>query len=294
MKSKTPTALPPSWWVARLRVPRSRAGAATSPRPNKGKQGQAERRVARPAVVAPSRGVVQRQWLVLVCPADHASAQGQACVRLSRPGISEVYAARAADLVCLPLPPLLLGVCPSAQRIKEACHPCRALGLPGSIVVACPAGDQVQSEGPPLVPFVSADGPGGHDAGISGGCHRRYESGGSPRPRAISAGLGGRGDRARRISGANLRRRILGALPGPVGGCRGARAAVWPSMEGAPHRRGSGARAVPPGATASGRVRCPGRRPHRLSLARSPLGVSCLQPSRDGFSSELSGHRAAG
>ena len=51
-----------------------------------GWQGQAERRVAGAAVVTPSRGVVQRQWLALVFPDDHASAQGQACVRSAGQG----------------------------------------------------------------------------------------------------------------------------------------------------------------------------------------------------------------
>ncbi len=67
-----------------------RAGRLERALKRRGWQGQAERRVGRATMVTPSRGVVRRQWLVLAFPHDHESAQGQACVRLREPGISEV------------------------------------------------------------------------------------------------------------------------------------------------------------------------------------------------------------
>ncbi len=65
--------------------------------PLSGWQGQAERKVAGAAVVAPSPGALQRQGLALVVSDDHASAQGQACARSSRPGTPD--SAQHAEIV---------------------------------------------------------------------------------------------------------------------------------------------------------------------------------------------------
>ena len=70
-----------------------------------GWQGQAERRMAGVTVVAPSRGVDQRQWLALVSLAITLLHKGKPAYAQPTRG-SGTLAARANVLGCLPLPPL--------------------------------------------------------------------------------------------------------------------------------------------------------------------------------------------
>ncbi len=66
-------------------------------------------------MVTSSRGVVQRQGLALVVPDDHASAQGQACVRSIRQGLRNRRSTRRYFRRACPCHPTHRGI-PGAAR----------------------------------------------------------------------------------------------------------------------------------------------------------------------------------